>query len=139
MPVGIHQATLGEVIEHFGVGTLQRQLVARRLERIYNLAKSSGHIARFIVFGSFVTAKASPNDVDVFILMDDEFDITKITSSAATIFHNRAAQNWLGASIFWIRRMAAVGGEDAVVEGRQIKRDGSRRGIVEVVSNDQER
>ena len=47
--------------------------MARRLEHIYALAKASGHLARFIVFGSFVTAKPAPNDVDIFLLMEDRF------------------------------------------------------------------
>jgi hypothetical protein len=45
--------------------------VARRLEHIYALAKASEHLARFIVFGSFVTAKPAPNGVDIFLLMED--------------------------------------------------------------------
>jgi hypothetical protein len=73
MPPGIHSATLTEVIAYFGSGILQRQRVARRLEHIYALAKASGHLARFIVFGSFVTAKPAPNDVDIFLLMEDSF------------------------------------------------------------------
>jgi hypothetical protein len=73
MPPDIHPATLADVVAHFGSGTPQRQRVARRLEHIYALAKASGHLARFIVFGSFVTAKPSPNDVDIFLLMSDSF------------------------------------------------------------------
>ena len=73
MPPGIHLAMLAEVVAHFGSGTPQRQRVTRRLEYIYALAKASGHLARFIVFGSFVTAKAAPNDVDIFLLMEDRF------------------------------------------------------------------
>lgn len=37
LPPGIHQATLAEVIEHFGQSTPQRQIMARRLEHIYTL------------------------------------------------------------------------------------------------------
>jgi hypothetical protein len=73
MPPGIHLATLADVVAHFGSGTPQRQRVARRLEHIYALAKASGHLARFIVFGSFVTANAASNDVDNFLLMEDRF------------------------------------------------------------------
>ena len=73
MPPGIHPATLAEVVAHFGSGTPQRHQVARRLEHIYALAKASGHLVRFIVFGSFVTAKPAPNDVDTFLLMSDGF------------------------------------------------------------------
>ena len=64
LPVGIYQATLAEVLQHFGTGSLQRRLVGQRLERIYKLAKSTGQVARFIVFGSFVTAKPDPGEVN---------------------------------------------------------------------------
>ena len=69
LPEGIYQATLDEVLQHFGTGSVQRRLVAQRLEHVYNLAEGTGRVARFIVFGSFVTAKADPGDVDVFMLM----------------------------------------------------------------------
>jgi hypothetical protein len=47
LPPGIHQATLVEVIEHFGKDTLQRRTMARRLERIYTLAaQARWHKAR---------------------------------------------------------------------------------------------
>lgn len=38
LPIGIHRATLAEVIDHFGRGSSQRAIVAQRLERIYSLA-----------------------------------------------------------------------------------------------------
>lgn len=136
LPVGIHRATLSEALQRFGAGTLQRQIVARRLERIYNLARGTGQLARFVIFGSFVTAKPDPDDVDVFMLMEDSFDSNHVTGEAAIIFAHAAAQNAEGASVFWIRRMAAIGGEQAALEHWQIKRDGTRRGIVEVASDD---
>ena len=68
LPPGIHRATLTEVLECFGSGSPQRMLVGLRLERIYNVARATGHLARRVVFGSFVTAKPIPNDVDVFLL-----------------------------------------------------------------------
>ena len=136
LPVGVHEATLPEVIQHFGSGTLQRQTVARRLERIYNLAHGTSQLARFIVFGSFVTDKPEPNDVDIFMLMEDTFDSAQLSGEEVIIFDNMAAQNSEGASVFWIRRMAAIGGEQAALEDWQIKRDRTRRGVVEVIVND---
>jgi hypothetical protein len=136
LPVGIYQATLAEVIEHFGTGTLQRQIVARRLERIYSLASGTGQMARFVVFGSFVTGKPEPNDVDIFLLMEDTFDSGQIFGEASIIFDHTAAQHHEGASVFWIRQMAAIGGEQAALEYWQIKRDKTQRGIIEVVSHD---
>jgi hypothetical protein len=138
LPPGVHQATIAEVIRHFGTKTLQRQIVGRRLERIYNLARETGHLARFVVFGSFITAKPGPNDVDIFMLMKDTFESDKVSGASAIIFDHTAAQNAEGASVFWIRRMAAIGGEQEAMEHWQVKRDHTMRGIVEVVYDDQQ-
>jgi len=136
LPVGVYQVTLSALIEHFGSGTPQRRIVGRRLARIFELAKSTGHLSRFIVFGSFVTSKPEPNDVDIFILMQDTFDVSQVTGAASVVFRQSTAQNWLGTSIFWLRRFATIGGEQAAIEDWQFKRDGTRRGIVEVINND---
>lgn len=102
------------------------------------LAHSTGQVARFIVYGSFVTAKSDPGDVDIFLVMEDSFDVGQVYGEAAFVFSHQEAQNVLGASIFWIRKMAAIGGEQEAIEDWQIKRDKTRRGIVEVIQNDSE-
>lgn len=137
LPPGIHQATVGDVLRHFGTGNLQRQIVARRLERVYNLALGTGQLARFVVFGSFITAKPEPNDADIFMLMEDTFELSRVQGEAAVIFDHTAAQSAEGVSVFWIRRAAAIGGEDAAVADWRVKRGGGERGIVEVVRDDQ--
>ncbi len=133
LPKGIHQATLDEVIEYFGRDTPQRLIMAQRLEHIYSLALETGHLSRFIIFGSFVTAKPDPGDIDIFLMMEDSFDISRLSGEASLIFNHIVAQNYQGASIFWIRRLAALGGEESTVGYWQLKRDGTRRGIVEVM------
>jgi hypothetical protein len=134
LPPGVHLATLAEIIEQFGKSTPRRATVARRLGRLYTLVRDTGYLARFIIFGSFVTAKSEPNDVDIFLLMDDAFDVSKVTGEAAILFDHLAAQNYTGASVFWLRRLAALGGEQAGIEEWQVKRDGARRGVVEVTA-----
>ena len=133
LPVGIHQATLTEVMERFGKSSPQRAIVGRRLERIHFLIRRTGCLARFIIFGSFTTAKLEPNDVDIFLLMDDAFDVSKVSGETAILFDHLAAQNYAGASIFWLRRLAVLDGDQAAIEYWQMKRDGTRRGIVEVI------
>jgi hypothetical protein len=115
LPEGLHQATLADVLQYFGRGTVKRHLVAQRLERIYNLAYSTGQVLRFIVFGSFVTAKPEPGDVDIFILMKNSFDSTVVHGEAAIVFDHLLAQNIEGASVFWIRQEAAIGEEEEAV------------------------
>ena len=41
-----------------------------------------------------------------------------------------------GASVFWTRRSGAIGGEQAMIEYWQIRREGGQRGIVEIVEGE---
>jgi hypothetical protein len=132
LPPGVYVAALSEVLQRFGRGSKQRQAVANRLERIYRIASATSNVVRFVVFGSFVSDKPEPNDVDIFLLMKDNFDAGQLTGEARLAFDHTRAQAHFGASVFWLRRMAALGGEQATIEHWQIKRDGSRRGIVEI-------
>lgn len=96
LSVGIHQATLTEILQFFRTRTVQRYLLGERLERIYTLAHSTRKVARFIVFGSFLTAKFAPGDVDIFLLMEDSFDANQASGEAALIFDDQEAQDVLG-------------------------------------------
>ncbi len=62
LPQGLHLATLREVLERFGVGSRQRRAVALRLERIY---------------------KPEPNDLDVFLLMEDTWETQWVMSKGS--------------------------------------------------------
>lgn len=132
LPVGVHSATLQEMTSGFGTSNARRKILMTRLERIYRVAAGTGSVAHFIVFGSFITAKPEPNDVDVFMLMENDFDANHLIGEARWLFDHYAADAFFGASVFWLRRLAAVGGEQATIEYWQVKRDGGFRGIIEI-------
>jgi hypothetical protein len=131
LPLGVHPASLREVLDRFGVGSDQRKALALRLARVHR-AQATAYLARFVIFGSFVTNRIEPNDVDILLVMADAFDASQLRGEAALLFDHGAAQAHFGASVFWLRRMAAWPNEQAAVEFWQVKRDGGRRGIVEV-------
>ena len=133
LPPGIHRATWQETLDRFGAASARRKVLSLRLQRIWQLASSTGHLKQFVVFGSFFTAKAEPNDVDVFLLMEDAFDASQLTGETRMLFDHAAAQAHFGASVFWLRRLAAFGGEQQAIEDWQVKRDGGKRGIVKIV------
>jgi len=133
LPAGVYRSTLSEVLERFGQGSVQPRAVADRLKRVYELVTSTGKLARFVIFGSFITAKEEPNDVDVFLLMEDSFDLASLTGEAVLPFLHMEADAHFGASVFWTGRSGAIGGEQAVIEYWQIRREGGQRGIVEIV------
>ena len=136
LPVSIYPAMLQEVLEHFGKGSLQRQLVAQRLKKICFSAKETNQVLRFIVYGSFVTAKENPNDIDIFMLMKDGFNPDEVFGKSRLIFKHLTTQKYEGASIFWATKSCIIGDADDFIAGWQLKRDKTLRGIIEVKIND---
>ena len=135
LPVGIHQAMFVEVINRFGSGTPQRELVTNRLVHIYELTQQTGKLLRFVIFGSYVTTKPEPHDVDIILVMADDFTEQDYDSSLFPLFDHLRAQQELGASIFAVRPGFIVGETvDDFIASWQIKRDKSQHGIVEVTA-----
>lgn len=132
LPEGLHRATLMEVLERFGNRTLLRQRATDALVLVLNLAISTGCLDRFVVFGSYVTAKPEPNDVDLFLVMSAQFDIDNQTGDTRKVFTHRHAQSSFKASVFWVNRQSRFASIDYLIEGWQTKRDRLLRGIVEV-------
>lgn len=134
LPLGVHQASLAEVLERFGQGSLQRQLVSARLTRIYELVRETGKLLRFVIFGSYVTDKLAPNDVDIILVMSDDLTEADYDPEVLPIFDHLRIQRQLGASVFAIRPGFIIGVTiDEFVAQWSIKRDKSHRGIVEIV------
>ena len=133
LPEGVYKASLDEVVARFGHGTPQRQLVTTRLRHIYALAHATGKLQRFVIFGSYVTAKLEPNDVDIILVVRDDFREQDYDPEVFPMFDHRRAQRELGASIFVIRPAFLFGETvDDFIAPWQITRHMSRRGIVEV-------
>lgn len=118
LPPGIHAASLSAVLERFGRGEPQRRVVALRLERLYKLAMTTGKVHRFVLFGSFVTSTSAPNDVDVFLLMKDTFDLNTVPGEARIIWDHADANAHFGASVFWMRMLSARPNEKSSRTGR---------------------
>ena len=133
LPQGIHSATIDEVVVQFGSGTEQREIVTEHLKHIYQLAQETGHLQQFLIFGSYITAKPNPNDIDVVIIFDDDFDVAACREDVKKRLNHPQAATEFGASVFWIRpSLLFLETLDAFIAGWQVKREGFRRGIIEV-------
>ena len=64
---------LDEVVGRFSGKTARRDACTQRLMHLVDLARRTGQLQRLIVFGSYVTAKPEPNDVDLILVMTDAF------------------------------------------------------------------
>ena len=72
LPEGLHMATEAEVTFRLGSRTQRRRRLILRLRRWLELSRLT-HARRFLVDGSFVTAKKEPNDIDAVVLLADDF------------------------------------------------------------------
>jgi hypothetical protein len=133
LPEGRHVAPLDEVLARFGSGTPQRQVVTDRLRRIHALAVATGHLDRLVIFGSYVSDVAEPNDVDVILVMRYDFATEKCPVESLVLFNHARADEELGASVFWVRPEMLLGEPlELFLAHWERKRDGRRRGIIEV-------
>jgi hypothetical protein len=61
------------------------------------------------------------------------FRASATAGEARLLFDHTVAQDRFGSSVFWVRKLAALGGEEAAIEHWQIKRDGTQRGVLEII------
>jgi hypothetical protein len=134
LPSGVYRASWNEVRQRFGEGGRQRDFCTRRLVHVYELAKRTGFLSRFVIFGSYVTAKREPNDVDVVLIMDDSFRLEHCPIESRGLFDHAVAEARCGTSVFWMRPAMLMGETvEQFIAYWQIKRGGGQRGIVEVI------
>jgi hypothetical protein len=73
LPEGVHMASEAEVAFRFGTSSPRRRRLLLRLRRWIELSRLTG-AQRFLIDGSFVTAKEEPNDIDAVVLLADDFE-----------------------------------------------------------------
>jgi len=72
LPEGLHTADEGEVTFRFGSLNPRRRRLVLRLRLWISLAREVG-ARRFLLDGSFVTAKPNPEDIDAVLLVPVDF------------------------------------------------------------------
>ena len=133
LPPGIHGAGWDEIGSRFGVGSRRRSSALAKLRHLHELAERTGALGRFLVFGSFVSSTAEPRDVDIVLVMSNEFRLEDAPRESRTLFSHPDAEARFGASVFWVRQgMLPDEMMQEFLETWQLKRDGSRRGLLEV-------
>jgi len=138
LPPGVHRASWTEV-RGASVGDLVSEKFARGAWPIFLFFFTNSRgvrpvCQRFVIFGSYVTAKANPNDVDVILIMDDAFRLDNCPMESRALFDHAVAQARYGASVFWIRPALLIGETvEQFIVYWQIKRGGGQRGILDVI------
>jgi Family of unknown function (DUF6932) len=81
----------------------------RPVDTILELAATGGRLRRAFVWGSFVTAKPSPRDLDILLIVSDDFEVEQMSASAQAVFDSTRAKLQFESDVFWAR--ASIGQE----------------------------
>jgi hypothetical protein len=130
LPEGLHMASEAEATFRFRSRTSRRRRLTLRLRRWLELSRLT-HARRFLLDGSFVTAKEEPDDIDAVVLLADDFD--------QQILHGLDAALELEEMLLTRRPEEIFAAEDTQdwndwVEffSRTREADGRRKGLVEI-------
>ncbi len=132
LPGLVHPATIEEIALRFGEQSPRWRLLTRRLREILELASNTGHLRQAFLWGSYITSKPEPNDVDILLVMSRDFDSSQVVGEARLIFDGEAAERLFGASVWWVTERTEAGVLDAIMAMIRTRRDQDERGIVEV-------
>ena len=86
LPPGVYIADWHEFQSRFGGSSLRRVWLLGRLRALLELAGSNGKLRRVFIWGSFVTAKTAPNDLDILLIMGEDFEVDGIAAQARDVF-----------------------------------------------------
>ncbi|MCI0695860.1 hypothetical protein L0337_28145 [candidate division KSB1 bacterium] len=93
---------LDEFAEQYGASTPRRQFLFNQARSVISLLRATGQVKRVFVFGSFVSEKPNPNDVDFFVVMTADFTTFHLKGRIAEVFQNEACRIRYGVDLFWV-------------------------------------
>jgi hypothetical protein len=132
LPEGIHRATAEEVFGRFATASARRQWLGEQLRSLLALAQATGQLSRVFLWGSFVTSKELPNDVDVLLVMTADFAVEALPAPQQVLFDHTQARLHFHADVFWTKASIDATVLHLWLDTYQTGKDFKRRGIVEV-------
>lgn len=130
LPEGLHQAGPTEFFARFGSGSIQRERVAARLRQSFELVQPLDIISRVIIWGSFITAKSDPADVDILWVTLPGFDRSRLPVQVDVLFDPVLAKRLYGIDVLFIPEGSAY--LAMLLDALSVTRAFTKRGLVEV-------
>jgi len=84
------------------------------------------------LFGSFVTGKASPNDIDLLVVMNGAFSTANVSGQDLNIFQHDLCRIRFHADLFWVTESVGADRIEDLLDVFSRNRDGRPQPIIEV-------
>lgn len=103
LPSGIHNATIEEVNEMFGHGGNRHGLMARLREFLAELRQWQ-MMDELLLDGSFVTAEQDPHDIDMVLVFQQHYDMSReVSPYEYNLRSHRMVKKRFGFDLFAVR------------------------------------
>ena len=132
LPAGVHSTNWSEFRSSFKGASLRRTWLLGRLRVLLQLAAETGQLHRVFIWGSFVTMQANPRNLDVLLIMSEDFEVARLSGPAQAVFDSSRARQQFTADVFWERASIRQKFLEAWLETYQSSGTFEKRGIVEL-------
>jgi hypothetical protein len=86
LPPGIYAATLKQIGTRYGEGSEARRRLSVLLREVVEAAKSYPSMKRILLWGSFITRKDEPNDLDYSVIVSVDHRLTEVAPAHRRFF-----------------------------------------------------
>jgi Polymerase beta, Nucleotidyltransferase len=129
----MHQiASLEEIGRQFGTSSPRRQFLFEQLKILTSVLRTTGSVKAAFLFGSFVTGKVSPNDIDLFVVMRAGFSTADLSQPTLTVFQHDNCRIRYHADVFWVTETVGEDRINDVLDVFSRDRQGRSQSIFEV-------
>jgi len=97
-----------------------------------NRLRSIGGVKQIFLFGSFVTGKASPNDIDLLVVMSGTFSTVNLRVQDLDIFQHDLCRIKFHADLFWVTESVGAHRIKDLLDVFSRDREGRAQPIIEV-------
>jgi predicted nucleotidyltransferase len=125
-------ASVQEIQARFGTSTPRRQFLFQQFQNLFHRLRAVGSVKQVFLFGSFVTGKASPNDIDLLVVMNGAFSTTNLSGQDLDIFQHDLCRIRFDADVFWVTEAVGADRIEDLLDVFSRNRDGQPQPIVEV-------
>jgi len=125
-------ASLDDLRIRFGTSTPRRQFLCRQLEIVIDQLCVTRSLKQVYLFGSFVSGKASPNDIDLLVVMNAGFSTTQLGGKALELFQHDLCRIRYHADLFWVTEAVSRASIEELLEVFSRDREGRSQSVIEV-------
>ena len=125
-------ASLDDLRIRFGTSTPRRQFLCRQLEIVIDQLRVTRSLKQVYLFGSFVSGKASPNDIDLLVVMNAGFSTTQLSGKALELFQHDLCRIRYHADLFWVTEAVSRASIEELLEVFSRDREGRAQSVIKV-------